>query len=105
MTDTTLPRRLSKERIGEVISDKMTKTLVVRVERRVTHPRYHKIVKRYSKLYAHDEKEQASVGDTVRVRETRPISHLKRWMLVEVLQKARGVSSTPATPASTPVAG
>ena len=87
MTETTQPTRLQKERVGEVISDKMTKTIVVRVERRVTHPRFKKIVTRYSKHYAHDESEQATVGDTVRIRETRPLSRLKRWTLVEVVQK------------------
>lgn len=79
---------LRKERTGEVISDKMTKTIVVRVERRVAHPRFKKIITRYSKHYAHDEAESASVGDTVRIRETRPLSRLKRWELVEVVQKA-----------------
>lgn len=92
MTDTNQPRRLSKERTGEVISDKMTKTLIVRVERRVAHPRFRKIITRYSKHYAHDEKEQASVGDTVRIREVRPLSRLKRWTLVEVVRRARGAS-------------
>jgi len=94
MTETTQPTRVQKERVGEVISDKMTKTIVVRVERRVTHPRFKKIVTRYSKHYAHDESEQATVGDTVRIRETRPLSRLKRWTLVEVVQKG------PATTAS-----
>lgn len=87
MTESNQPRRLSKERVGEVISDKMAKTIVVRVERRVAHPRFRKIITRYSKLYAHDEGEKASVGDTVRIRETRPLSRLKRWTLVEVVQK------------------
>lgn len=77
-----------KERVGEVISDKMAKTIVVRVERRVAHPRFKKIVTRYSKHYAHDEKELAGLGDTVRIQETRPLSKLKRWTLVEVLQKS-----------------
>ena len=66
----------------------MTKTIIVRVERRVAHPRYKKIITRYSKHYAHDEKELAGVGDTVRISETRPMSRLKRWSLVEVVQKA-----------------
>jgi small subunit ribosomal protein S17 len=87
-TESPHPQRLRKERIGEVISDKMTKTIVVRVERRVAHPRFKKIVTRFSKHYAHDEKEQASVGDTVLIRETRPLSRLKRWTLVEVTRKA-----------------
>ncbi len=87
--------RLRKERVGEVISDKMTKTIVVQVERRVAHPKYKKIVTRYSKHYAHDEMEAAGAGDTVRIRETRPLSRLKRWTLVEVVQKA-STASTPA---------
>lgn len=98
MTDSQAPRRLSKERIGEVISDKMAKTIVVRVERRVAHPRFRKIVTRYSKHYAHDEERQAALGDRVRIRETRPLSRLKRWTLVEVVQKA----SRPAPVAANP---
>jgi small subunit ribosomal protein S17 len=90
---------LSKERIGEVISDKMSKTLVVRVERRVAHPRFRKIVTRYSKHYAHDEKEQASLGDTVRIREMRPLSRLKRWTLIEVVRKGR-TSAGAGTPSA-----
>ncbi len=97
MTDTPLTTRVQKERTGEVISDKMTKTIVVRVERRVAHPRFKKIVTRYSKHYAHDESEQASVGDTVRIRETRPLSRLKRWTLVEVVQKAPATAATAAS--------
>ena len=89
MTQPTESPRLCKERVGEVISDKMTKTIVVRVERRVAHPRFKKIITRYSKHYAHDEAEQAGVGDTVRIRETRPLSRMKRWTLVEVVQKTR----------------
>lgn len=90
------PAGLRKERVGEVISDKMTKTIVVRVERRVAHPRFKKIVTRYSKHYAHDENEQASVGDTVRICESRPLSRLKRWTLVEVVQKAPEKAVSPA---------
>ena len=89
MTQPSESPSLRKERVGEVISDKMAKTIVVRVERRVAHPRFKKIVTRYSKHYAHDENEQAGVGDTVRIRETRPLSRLKRWTLVEVVQKTR----------------
>ena len=88
MTDSNQSKGLQKERVGEVISDKMSKTIVVRVERRVAHPRFKKIITRYSKHYAHDEKELASVGDTVRIREMRPLSRLKRWNLVEVVQKS-----------------
>lgn len=87
MTENNSARGLQKERVGEVISDKMSKTIIVRVERRVAHPRFKKIITRYSKHYAHDEKEEAGVGDTVRIRETRPLSRLKRWELVEVVQR------------------
>jgi small subunit ribosomal protein S17 len=97
MTDTPQTTRVQKERTGEVISDKMTKTIVVRVERRVTHPRFKKIVTRYSKHYAHDESELASVGDTVRIRETRPLSRMKRWTLVEVVQKAPAIAAVAAS--------
>lgn len=97
MTETPQPSRLQKERVGEVISDKMTKTIVVRVERRVAHPRFKKIVTRYSKHYAHDESELASVGDTVRIRETRPLSRLKRWTLVEVVQKGPATAAIAAS--------
>jgi small subunit ribosomal protein S17 len=76
-----------KERVGEVISNKMTKTIVVRVERRFAHPRFKKVVTGYKKFYAHDEKNEAKVGDRVRIEETRPLSKLKRWRLVEVVDK------------------
>ena len=76
-----------KERVGEVISNKMAKTIVVRVERRFPHPRYKKVVTGYRKFYAHDEKNEAKVGDRVRIRETRPLSKLKNWRLVEVVEK------------------
>jgi len=73
-----------KTRVGVVVSDKMTKTIVVTVERRVPHPQFKKIVRRSSKFYAHDENEQAKEGDKVLIAETRPLSKLKRWELVEV---------------------
>ena len=76
-----------KERIGEVISDKMHKTIVVRVQRRFRHPKFTKVVTAYKKLYAHDEKQEAKVGDRVRIIETRPLSKLKRWRLVGVLER------------------
>ena len=76
---------LRKTRVGIVKSDKMAKTIVVEVTRRVPHPRFRKIVKRSSKFYAHDEKGEAKVGDKVRISETKPISKNKRWRLVEVL--------------------
>ncbi|MBM3832372.1 MAG: 30S ribosomal protein S17 [Verrucomicrobia bacterium] len=76
-----------KERLGEVISNKMTKTIVVRVERRFRHPKFKKVVTRYRKFYAHDEKSEAKVGDRVRIEETRPLSKMKSWRLVEVLER------------------
>lgn len=75
-----------KSRVGTVVSDKMNKTIVVEVERRVPHPKYKKIVRMTSKFYAHDEKEEAKEGDKVRIVETRPISKLKCWSLAEVLK-------------------
>src|SRR5215831_760123 len=76
-----------KQRVGEVVSNKMTKTIVVRVERRFPHPQFKKIVTSYKKFYAHDEKAEAKVGDTVRIEESRPLSKLKRWRLVEVVER------------------
>jgi small subunit ribosomal protein S17 len=76
-----------KEKTGEVISDKMQKTIVVKVVRRVPHPRFKKIVKVSNKFYAHDEEGKAKIGDTVLIAETRPLSKLKRWELVEILKK------------------
>ena len=78
-----------KTRIGRVVSDKMDKTIVVAIEDRVAHPLYKKIVKRTYKLKAHDEKNEAGVGDRVRVMETRPLSKDKRWRLVEIVEKAK----------------
>ena len=80
-----------KERVGEVISNRMTKTIVVRVERRFPHPKFKKVVTGYKKFYAHDEKGDAKVGDRVRIEETRPLSRLKRWRLVEVVDRGSGV--------------
>src|ERR1700759_4089910 len=76
-----------KERVGQVISNKMAKTIIVRVERRFPHPRYKKVVTGYSKFYAHDEKSEAKVGDRVRIQETRPLSKMKNWRLVEVVER------------------
>ena len=78
-----------KVREGIVISDKMNATLVVAVNERVSHPRYGKTVQRTKKLYVHDEKNEAKIGDKVRVQETRPLSRLKRWRLTEVVERAR----------------
>src|SRR5580765_7117803 len=85
-----------KERIGEVISNKMAKTITVRVERRFAHPRFKKVVTGYKKFYAHDEKSEAKVGDRVRIEETRPLSKTKRWRLVEVVAKSSGVTPVAA---------
>lgn len=76
-----------KEKTGRVISDRMDKTITVLVERRAPHPRYRKYIRRRSKFYAHDEQGEAGVGDLVRIRETRPLSRLKRWQLVEVIEQ------------------
>lgn len=82
-------RQHRKQRLGQVVSDKMEKTIVVQVERRFRHPRYRKVVTNFSKLYAHDEKGQAKVGDRVRIEETRPLSKTKCWRLVEIVDKAQ----------------
>jgi small subunit ribosomal protein S17 len=94
-TTTTTPEALRakrKERIGEVISNKMAKTIIVRVERRFAHPKFKKVVTGYTKLYAHDEKAEAKVGDHVRLEETRPLSKTKRWRLVEIVERGTGVA-------------
>ena len=83
----TATRATRKTRTGEVVSSRMNKTIVVRTVTRVPHPKFGKIVKQMKKFYAHDEQNQAKAGDTVRIMETRPISKLKRWRLVEVVQK------------------
>lgn len=85
-TAPTVPEKktVRKTRVGVVVSDKMTKTIVVEVERRVPHPQFKKIVRKTSKFYAHDENQQAKEGDKVLIAETRPLSKLKRWELVEV---------------------
>jgi small subunit ribosomal protein S17 len=93
MAEQTLVRGHRKERVGEVVSDRMTKTIVVRVERRFRHPQFKKVVTSFKKLYAHDEKEEASIGDLVRIQETRPLSKTKCWRLVEILN-ADGTSKT-----------
>ena len=87
-----LVRGNRKDRVGQVLSSKMAKTIVVRVQRRFPHPRFKKVVTEYKKFYAHDEKGEAKPGDRVRIAETRPISKTKRWRLVEVLERAAGVT-------------
>jgi len=82
-------RNLRKTRIGVVTSNKMTKTITVAVERKVKHPIYGKFVKKTSKFHAHDEKNEGSIGDVVRIMETRPLSKTKRWRLVEILEKVK----------------
>ena len=82
-------RNRRKIREGWVISNRMDKTIVVAVERRFRHPRYEKIIRRTSKLYAHDEKNECQIGDKVKVMETRPLSKLKRWRLAEISKKAK----------------
>jgi small subunit ribosomal protein S17 len=86
---TEVPRANRKVRVGYVVSDKMQKTIVVELEDRVKHPMYSKIIRRTSKVKAHDEASQAGVGDRVRLMETRPLSATKRWRLVAVLEKAK----------------
>ncbi|NDB94808.1 MAG: 30S ribosomal protein S17 [Verrucomicrobia bacterium] len=88
MSATPESKSVLKERIGEVISARMEKTIVVRVERRMPHPKYKKIVRLQKKFYAHDEEKKAKEGDTVRIIECRPLSRLKRWKLVEVVKQA-----------------
>jgi small subunit ribosomal protein S17 len=82
-------RNARKSRTGLVVSDKMEKTVVVAIERRVPHPVYGKMVTRTRRLKAHDEENSAKVGDTVRIVETRPLSKDKRWRLVEIIDRAR----------------
>lgn len=85
------PKSLRRQtKVGRVVSDKMRKTIVVEVERRVSDPRYQRTIKRTSRFMAHDEKNSAKLGDRVRIEETRPLSKRKRWQLTEVLVKAEG---------------
>lgn len=85
----TEARNLRKSRIGTVTSNKMAKTITVAVERKVKHPIYGKFVKKTTKFHAHDEKNEASIGDLVRIMETRPLSKTKRWRLVEIVEKVK----------------
>ena len=82
-------RALRKTRVGKVVSDKMDKTIVVAIADHVKHPTYGKIIKRTTKIHAHDENNVCGIGDTVEVMETRPLSKTKRWRLVEVIEKAK----------------
>jgi small subunit ribosomal protein S17 len=82
-------RNLRKERIGVVTSDKMEKSIVVAVERKVKHPKYGKFVKKTTKFVAHDENNDCHIGDTVRIMETRPLSKSKNWRMVEIVERAK----------------
>ena len=82
-------RGMRKTRVGVVVSDKMDKTITIAVKYRVRHPLYGKIMNRTTKIKAHDENNECRIGDTVRVMETRPLSHDKRWRLVEIIEKAK----------------
>lgn len=84
-----MERNLRKERIGVVVSNKMGKTIIVTVKRKMKHPIYGKFVNKTSKLYAHDEENTCSIGDTVRIMETKPLSKSKRWRLVEIIEKVK----------------
>jgi small subunit ribosomal protein S17 len=87
---------LKNEKIGQVVSAKMAKTIVVEVSRRVPHPLYRRIIAKRKKFYAHDEKGTAKPGDVVRIVECRPLSKLKRWTLAEVIRRAAQVGAQPA---------
>jgi len=90
MTNMDIEKRgMRKTRVGRVISDKMQKTVVVAIERRVAHPVYGKMVTRTRNIKAHDEENSAKAGDLVRIAETRPLSKDKRWRLVEIVERAR----------------
>jgi small subunit ribosomal protein S17 len=82
-----------KERVGEVLSNKMDKTIVVEVQRRFPHPRFKKVITAYKKFYAHDEKNEARPGDRVRIVETRPLSKTKRWSLAEIVERGEEAAS------------
>ncbi|TDE11692.1 30S ribosomal protein S17 [Dyadobacter psychrotolerans] len=82
-------RNLRKERVGKVVSNKMDKSCVITVERKVKHPMYGKFMTKTTKLMVHDESNQVGIGDTIKVMETRPLSKNKRWRLVEILEKAK----------------
>ena len=84
-----MERNLRKERVGVVVSNKMDKSIVIKVERKVKHPLYGKFVKKSTKFMAHDEKNECNIGDTVRIMETRPLSKNKCWRIVEIVEKAK----------------
>ena len=88
-TTTTVVRNLRKTRVGIVSSNKMDKTITVKVERKIKHPLYGKFLKKTTSFHAHDEKNECSIGDTVKIMESRPMSKTKRWRLVEVVEKVK----------------
>ena len=88
-TTTTVERNLRKTRTGVVSSNKMDKTITVRVERKIKHPLYGKFLKKTTSFHAHDEKNECSIGDIVKIMETRPMSKTKRWRLVEIVEKVK----------------
>lgn len=88
-TTTSVVRNLRKTRVGIVSSNKMDKTITVKVERKIKHPLYGKFLKKTTSFHAHDEKNECSIGDTVKIMESRPMSKTKRWRLVEVVEKVK----------------
>ncbi|HEU5453506.1 MAG TPA: 30S ribosomal protein S17 [Terriglobales bacterium] len=98
MPENTEKATARKSLVGEVVSTKMAKTIVVEVTRKKTHPMYGRVIARSKKFYAHDESNSAHVGDVVRLEETRPLSKLKRWRLKEVVRKAALVGPEAVTP-------
>src|SRR5690242_11548356 len=96
MAETQTKQALKAEKVGEVVSTKMQKTIVVEVSRRVPHPLYKRIIGKRKKFYAHDEEATAKLGDIVRIVESRPLSKLKRWTLVEVIRRAAQVGAQPS---------
>jgi small subunit ribosomal protein S17 len=103
MAETTATGKVQgrrKEVVGEVVSNRMHKTIVVQVTRKKSHPFYGRVIARHKKFYAHDEKNEARVGDFVRIEETRPLSKLKRWKLKDVIRRAALLPEAPVDAAS-----
>lgn len=96
MAEAEAKKAVKNEKVGEVVSTKMQKTIVVEVSRRVPHPLYKRIIGKRKKFYAHDEQSTAKPGDVVRIVESRPLSKLKRWTLVEVVRRAAQVGAQPS---------
>jgi len=96
MAEQEAKRGLKNEKVGQVVSTKMAKTIVVEVSRRVPHPLYKRIIGKRKKFYAHDEEGTAKTGDVVRIVECRPLSKLKRWQLAEVIRRAAQVGAQPS---------